>query len=487
MAKRLTIVGGGIAGLSAAYSAVKMLGGGEDITVLESGETWGGKIVTNQVEGFVIEGGPDTFVVTKPWGMRLCQELGIDQRLKGTNPIQKNTYILHNQRLHPLPGGLTMMIPTEFGPMLRSNLLSWPAKLRMGMDVLIPAQKTNGDESMGDFVTRRLGRQAYERLVEPLMSGIYAGDGDQLSIRATLPMLREMEFEHGGLVKGALALRRRRSKNGKTSSGAASIFTTPQNGLGEITDALVNSLHKAGVNLHSNSPAQSVRQVNNSFAIGLVNGQAIQTGHLILATPAFVSGQLVTDFAPKLAMELEGIDYVTTSTVSLAFRDNDLVRPLDGYGYVIPRRENRSALACTWTSTKFPHRAPEGYALLRVFIGRAGQEKDIDWNENALLALARKEIALTLGIIAQPVVSRVFIWEKAMPQYNVGHLARLERIETELDKFPSLALAGNGYQGIGIPDCIHSGELAVERLLNGAARSLSPETTKLTHNQTIQY
>ncbi|MBG7609749.1 MAG: protoporphyrinogen oxidase, partial [Anaerolineae bacterium] len=249
--KHVVIVGGGIAGLSAAYYLSKDSKAPIKITLLESANYWGGKIVTDRTDDFVIEGGPDTFVVTKPWAVQLCEQLGIKERLRGTNPNTKNTFILHHDQLVPIPGGLTMMIPTEFGPMLRSRLLSWPAKMRMGLDFLISPAARNGDETLGAFVTRRLGRQAYEHLIEPLMSGIYAGDGDQLSLAATLPYLRDLEENHGGLVKGALAVRRERAKArvGKAAPGPRSIFLTPLTGLAEIVEALLADLEKSNVDL----------------------------------------------------------------------------------------------------------------------------------------------------------------------------------------------------------------------------------------------
>ncbi len=480
--KRIVIVGGGIAGLAAAYQSVKNATNPLEVTILEQADYWGGKIITEQVSGFVVEGGPDTFVVTKPWALELCRELGIDHRLKGTNPHQKNTYILQNDHLHPLPGGLTMMIPTEFSPMIRTGLLSWSAKFRMGMDFMLPPTSHHGDESLGAFVTRRLGREVYDNLIEPLMSGIYAGDGDKLSLQATFPYLRELEMEHGGLVKGALAVRRGRARrakangahpgpNGKGANGQAtlpgsrSLFLTPIDGLGEIVESLVSNLVQAGVTLRLGLGVRRLTRLERGYLLELDNGETLATNGVILATPAFVAGELLSALDPDLSAELNAIEYVSTATVSLAYRQGDLPRPLDGYGYVIPRRAGRTALACTWTSTKFPHRAPEGHALLRIFIGRAGQEDAIPWDEAGLQAIAQEELRLTLGITAEPELARVYRWENAMPQYNVGHPERLQRIDRSLIEWPGLALAGNGYQGIGIPDCIHSGASAAERVL----------------------
>ena len=479
MTKRVIVVGGGIAGLAAANAVVKSGAGDVTLTVIEADGQWGGKIRTDRVDGFVIEGGPDTFLRTKPRGVGLCNELGLSERLHGTNPEHKNTYVLRHGRLHPLPEGLTMMIPTQFGPMVRTNLLSWPAKMRMGLDFFLPPHPLNGDESLGEFVSRRLGRTAYENLIEPLMSGIYAGDGDQLSLQSTFPYLRDMEIKHGGLVKGALAARRQqqapRPANPDAGGGGQpakpahpsnrSIFLTPTSGLAEIVEGLVERLEAAGASLRLKTPAQRLERTQNGYRLHLANGETLEAAGVILAAPAYVSGALLAEMDGDLSRDLQAIPYVSTATVSLAYRQSDLPRPLDGYGYVIPRREGRRALACTWTSTKFPHRAPQGYALLRVFVGRAGQEEQITWTEDGLLDVALEELCLTMGITAAPQLTRVFLWEKAMPQYNLGHPARLERIAARMQDLPGLQLAGNGYRGIGIPDCIASGEQAAGAVL----------------------
>jgi oxygen-dependent protoporphyrinogen oxidase len=482
--KNILIVGGGIAGLSAAYYASKKLAlskvaGVPDahITLIESSNRWGGKITTDRVQiddgQFIIEGGPDTFLATKPWAVALCKELGLSDRLHGTNPHKKNTYVLHRNRLLPLPDGLAMMIPTNIEAILKTQLVSWFSKARMGMDFLLPAKAVNGDESLGAFVSRRLGREAYENLIEPLMSGIYAGDGDALSLASTFPYLRDLELKYGSLARGALTMRKQSS--GTAVQGSRSAFLTPTTGLAEIVEALVTDLQANNVALQLNTSARLVTHHNSPDAwhVMLDSGETLRAASLILATPAFASAKMLASVDPSLASTLQSVPYASTATVSLAYRERDLPRDLDGYGYVIPRREGRKALACTWTSTKFPHRAPEGHPLLRVFVGRAGQ--DIPWSETDLLALAKEELNLTLGITADPLLHRVFLWDKAMPQYNLGHPEILKRIDTSLEQYPGLALAGNGYLGIGIPDCIHSGELAVEKILQGI---LSSQTLK---------
>lgn len=461
---KIVIIGGGIAGLSAAYYATKK-SPGTQITLIESDSRWGGKIITDRAtfdDGqFIIEGGPDTFLATKPYATALCKELGLSERLHGTNPNQKNTYVLHRNKLEPLPDGLAMMIPTNVKAILKSHLVSLPGKLRMGFDFIQPAKSLNGDESLGTFVSRRLGREAYENLIEPLMSGIYAGNGDALSLESTFPYLRDLEIKHGSLARGALQMRK--PSNGKAVQGSRSAFLTPATGLAEIVEALVKYLQANNVKLRLNTSVSRISNIDSRYLLKLEDDSSVDSDSVILATPAYVSGTLLASLNPKIASDLQSIPYASTATISLAYRQSDLPRPLDGYGYVIPRREGRKALACTWTSTKFPHRAPEGYALIRVFVGRAGQ--DIPWNENDLLVLAKEELNLTLGINTEPILSRVFMWDKAMPQYNLGHPEILKRIDAALENHPGLALAGNGYRGIGIPDCIHSGELAVEHVL----------------------
>jgi protoporphyrinogen/coproporphyrinogen III oxidase len=464
----VVVIGGGIAGLSAAYYLQKSVadaGLAWRVRLLEASDRLGGKIRTERVNGFVIEGGPDTFLASKPWATQLCRELGLYERLQGTNPSQKSTYVLRAGRLQPLPDGLTMMIPTNIASMLQTKLLSWPAKFRMGLDWFIPAKPLDGDESLGAFVSRRLGRSAYENLIEPLMSGIYAGDGDALSLQATFPYLRDLESNHGGLVKGALNTRKSMAKNGRIPSGSRSAFLTPQTGLQEIVDALVGRLEREGCEISTSQPVERLGWNGENYQIQPVVGPAIAADAVILATPAYQSAQILEDLAPDLALELNAIPYVNAATVSLAYEQSELGHPLNGYGYVIPRKEGQRALACTWTSTKFPHRAPEGKALVRVFFGRAGEGFEVPTSEADLVQLARAELAQTLQLHAEPLLGRAFYWEKAMPQYNLGHPERLARMEEHLKGFPGLALAGNAFRGIGIPDCIHSGQDAARKIL----------------------
>src|ERR1051325_1281745 len=299
---RIVIIGGGIAGLSAAYFATKKLSDIQ-ITLIESSDRWGGKISTDRVEfdggQFIIEGGPDTFLATKSYAIALCKALGLGERLHGTNPNQKNTYVLHHNKLEPLPDGLAMMIPTNVQSILKSRLVSWLGKARMGLDFIQPAKAVDGDESLGTFVSRRLGREAYENLIEPLMSGIYAGDGDALSLASTFPYLRDLEIKYGSLARGALQMRRQSS--GKAVQGSRSAFLTPTTGLAEIVEALVKTLQTNQVELCLNTTVSQISKVDSGFLVGLENGSGLEADSLILATPAYVSGSLLSSIDPRLA------------------------------------------------------------------------------------------------------------------------------------------------------------------------------------------
>jgi protoporphyrinogen/coproporphyrinogen III oxidase len=314
------------------------------------------------------------------------------------------------------------------------------------------------------------------------MSGIYAGDGDRLSLVSTFPQLRDLELNYGSLARGAFKMRTQ--SNGKSLQGSRSAFLTPITGMAEIVEKLTNYLTSNGVVLRLNTRALQITNYQSPYGVELENNDTLTTDSVVLATPAFAAGQILASLNPSLGSDLQAIPFVSTATVSRADRRSVIPRELDGYGYVIPRREDRRALACTWTSSKFPHRAPEGYTLLRVFLGRAGQ--DFPSNEAELLALAREELRQTLDITSEPLFDRVFLWEQAMPQYNLGHSELLKRIDAALENHPGLALAGNGYRGVGIPDCIHSGELAVEKVTRDHRSRIGAAATRKAYRATIQ-
>lgn len=465
--KRVIVVGGGIAGLSAAYR-LKQRAPDVAITLIESDARLGGKIITDRVDGFVIEGGPDTFLSYKPRGLGLCRELGLEDRLHGTNEKIRRTYVMRHGKLYDLPEGLTGLIPSRFGPMIKTGLISPLGKLRMGLDYFIPPKSPNGDESLAQFVERRLGRELYDRMIEPLMSGIYAGDGEQLSLGATFPQLRQTELTHGSLVKGMLATKRQTQRRSGIPMPSVSTqkwpaFVTPETGLAEIVEALQTRLNDVDIRLGTR--VIGIDHEATDYTAVFDNGTSLAADAIILATPAYATAYLVVGLDPEMAQALKGIPYASTVTVSVAYPLKDIPRPLNGYGYIIPRAEGRSILACTWTSTKFPHRAPDGYGLIRAFIGRAGDDEVIKRSDEELLGMVRDELREVLGITAAPIVQRIFRWPKAMPQYTLGHLDRLAVIEQRLAQHPGLFVAGNAYHGIGIPDCIASGEQAADNVV----------------------
>ena len=491
--KRVIIVGGGIAGLAAAYR-LKQSAPDASITLIESDSRLGGKIVTERVDGFVIEGGPDTFLSYKPRGLGLCRELGLEDRLHGTNQKIRRTFVMRNGKLYDLPEGLTGLIPSRFGPMIKTGLISPWGKLRMGLDYFIPPKSLNGDESLAQFVERRLGHELYERMIEPLMSGIYAGDGEQLSLAATFPQLRQTELEHGSLVKGMLVAKRKQARpltRPEDGGKKWAAFLTPTTGLAEIVEALQAQLTGVEVRLSTRvkkiqpSPQPSPLSGEGvrpspfqgeglGMRVDLEPGETLQADAVILATPAYVTAELIEPLDPEMATALRGIPYASTATVSVAYPLSDIPRPLNGYGYIIPRAEGRSILACTWTSTKFPHRAPEGYGLIRAFIGRAGLDDVINAPDEDLLQMVRDELREVLGITAAPLLHRIFRWPKAMPQYTIGHLDRLAVIDRRLADHPGLFVAGNAYGGIGLPDCIASGEQAAMQTVIYLQRQAAP-------------
>ncbi len=472
----VVVIGGGIAGLAAAYRLTQ-IAPEPAITLIESDPRLGGKILTERVDGFVIEGGPDTFLSLKPGGLDLCRELGLENRLHGTNEKIRRTYVMRGNKLHELPEGLTGLIPSRFGPMARTSLISPLGKLRMGLDFLIPPRYADGDETLAAFVERRLGRELYDRLIEPLMGGMYAGDGEQLSLASTFPELRQTELKHGGLIKGMLAARKKAPPS-KPTRKKRSVFLTPTTGLAEIVEALEARLN--GIEIRRGARVVGVEAASSGYQVRLESGASLQTDAIIFATPAFITADLISNLDSKLSTALRAIPYVSTATVSIAYRLDNMPRPLDGYGYIIPRAEGRAILACTWTSTKFPHRAPEGFGLIRAFVGRAGQEGALDVDDDDLLKLVLDELRRTLGITAPPVLHRIFRWPKAMPQYTLGHLDRLDVVEKRLAAHPGLFVAGNAYRGIGIPDCISSGEAAAEAVRKFLVVSSSEPTPTMT-------
>lgn len=463
---RVAIIGGGITGLAAAYRLHK-LDPALEVTLLERDQRLGGKIMTEQIDGFTLEAAPDSFLARKPRGVGLCEELGIADQLYGRDPRHAKTFVKYEGRLYPLPSGLSGMIPTDLDALADNPLISSAGRERLAQEMeLPPASRAAGDddEAVGSFVSRRLGREVYEKLVEPLMSGIYAGNGDQLSLAATFPQLRQLELKHGSLLKGLTGSGEQKTE--ERGQGAERPvyppFVSLPGGMGVLVDALVQRLPQTTLRTGVSATYVRSNRTLPGYEIALDNGTVLTADALILATPAFVTAQLLTDLDAELATAHAAIPYASSAIVTLAFRQADLAQPPEGYGYVIPRIANSDVLACTWSSNKWQGRAPAEMLLLRVYLGRYEQRDVTQLPDTKLLAMARQEIQETLGIDATPVLHRIYRWPLSMPQYLLGHLARLAQIEERLAHHPGLFLAGAAYRGVGIPDCIREGENAAQ-------------------------
>jgi len=458
---RIVVIGGGIAGLVAAYRLQQRVPHA-DTVLLERDRYLGGKIRTERVDGFVIEAGADSFLSSKPAGIALCRELGLEDRLQGTNEATRRTFVLREGQLYPIPEGLSGLVPSRLEPLMESGLFSDEGKERLSRVPVIPPGEPGRDETLASFVERRFGREVYGRLVEPLMAGIYAGDGKKLSLEATFPQLRQLEQEHGSVVKGIQSARGA-SDGERAIEKRPAPFLTPRSGMADLAEAIERRLVRL-----LTGEASHVRSESGGYGVALAGGEVLHAAAVILATPACVTTRLLDTVDRDLAALLGGIRYVATATVSLAYHVRDIPLPLDGYGYIVPQEEGRPILACTWTSSKFAHRAPRGFALLRAFVGRDGMQEALGRTDEDLLRVVRDELHDVLGITARPVLHRTYRWPHAMPQYELGHLSLLAGIEDRLRQHPGLYLAGSAYRGVGIPDCIRSGEAAAQ----GAAEQI---------------
>ena len=459
---RVVVVGGGITGLTAALRLAQAARQDAKlvIDVVERAERLGGKIVTHRVDDFLVEGGPDTFLARKPEGIALCRELGLADSLIPTNPEQRRSFVSRRGKLHQLPEGMSGLVPTRIGPLFLSGVLSPLGKLRAAWEPFVPRRVEGEEETVAGFVRRRLGPEAYDYLVEPLLCGIHAGNGEELSLSATAPVLRDMEEEHGSVLRG---LRLAGRSVGNELEKFPTPFVSLAGGLQELVDALVRQLD--GVNVRTKTAVVALHGGDGAVRVTLSDGEELATAAIIMAVPSFAAAELLEPINPAAAGVLRNIPFVSNAAVALGFRSAEVPRALSGYGYVVPRRERRAVLACSWSSSKLPGRAPDGRVLLRVFLGRAGQEIDDRIDDRQLIHDAREELASVLGISASPLFTRVFRYPKGMPQYTLGHQARLDELDRHMAASPGVKLAGNSYHGVGIPDCIKSGQTAALRAL----------------------
>jgi len=459
--KRIAIIGGGISGLAAAFALEERRRAGEalEFVVYESSPRFGGVLFTEQVEGCLIEAGPDSFLTEKPWAADLCRRLGIEDQLIGSTDADRKTYILVKGKLVPMPDGLMFMVPTQLSPAILSSLFSPATKLRVAREWWYPARASNGDESVAALVERHYGAEMVDRLADPLLAGVYGGEAAQLSVRAVLPRFVEMESKYGSLGRGMLAAR----KNVKRSLPAPSIFSSLKGGMQQLGEALVAKLPAEA--LRANSPVQAVQRQDRGWVVS-AGYASDQFDAVIVATPASAAAVLLEIASAELASELRAISYSSSVTVALGFDQNVRVALPPGFGFLVPRREGKRLLAATFVHNKFPHRAPKDIAVVRCFLGGSRDEQVLQLTDENILNIVRDELRQILGVKADPLFTRLYRWKGAMAQYTVGHLERLQRIEGLVKPLPGLALAGNAYRGIGVPDCIRSGEAAVQQVLS---------------------
>lgn len=469
--KRIVVVGGGVSGLAAAHRLMELAGetgSGIEVHLREARDRLGGSMVTHRRDGFVIEAGPDSFITDKPWALRLCHRLGLTRELIPTNPSCRRTFVVHGGVLHPIPEGFLLLAPSRLWPFVTSGLFSWRGKLRMGLDLILPGRDhgRSGDESLGSFVRRRFGAEALERIAQPLAGGIYAADPERLSLRATMPRFLDMEAKHRSLI---LAMRRRvqaaaRNRGEAADSGARySMFVSLAGGMGRLVETLQSRLPAGAVCV--NAPVSRLRREPAGWRVVLANGSSERADGVVLACPAQSSAQIVRGLDGPLADELSVIEYASSATMSLAFRRDQVGHGLDGFGFVVPASQKRSVMAVTFSSVKFAGRAPDGWVLMRAFLGGALQPEVYELDDDTLRQAVLGDLGDLIGVEGRPAFVELYRWPGSMPQYPVGHLDRVRRIEARLANWPGLQLAGNAFGGVGIPDCVHSGERAAQRLV----------------------
>jgi protoporphyrinogen/coproporphyrinogen III oxidase len=461
--KRIAIIGGGISGLSAAFTVEEKRQSGTPIgyMLFESSPRLGGVIRTERVDGCLVEGGPDSFLTEKPWAADLCRKVELDSQLIGSNDAERKTYIVAKNKLIEVPDGLAFMVPTKIMPTVRSPLFSFRTKLRMAAEWFRPPRKAaEEDETVADLVKRHYGSEMVELLADPLLCGIYGGDASQLSVRAVLPRFADMESKHGSLGRGMIKARKEVDAGAVTT--ARPLFTSLKDGMQQIVEALVARLDPKA--LKRSAPVQSVIRQDNGWTVCA----GYQTDHfdaVIIATPAQAAADLLQSVDENLARDLGEIQYSSSVTVTLGY-DEKVRRALPpGFGLLVPRGEGHRMLAATFVHNKFANRAPENRALIRCFLGGARDEQILQSSEAEILQTVRNELRQMLSLEAEPLLARVYKWRSAMAQYSVGHLERVQRVESARQKLTGLALAGNGYCGIGVPDCVRSGADAARKIL----------------------
>lgn len=460
MAQRVIIVGGGISGLSAAYYLSKA---GIPSTIVERRPRLGGVIQTEYTNGCTLEAGPDSYLGIKPAAGELIREVGLGDDIIGSNDHLRVTYIWRNGRLVPMPDGLMMMVPTKIAPLITTSLLGWGAKISMGLEYF-RSPSNNGqreDRSVADFIQDHYGSEALEYLTEPLLSGVYGGDPKRLSAPSVLARFVELETKYGSLTKGVLT---ERAKAPAAPPGST-LFKTLKGGLGSLVKAVESRLTGYASTIHTE--AISLRS-GGSFHLSTADGP-LDADHIVLACPAYQAASILESLHPGLAALLNQTEYSSSLTLSLGYDAATFGQNLKGFGFLIPAKERRRLVACTWVANKFNHRVPEDKVVLRCFLGGAADAAILDESDESVIAIVKEELRTIMGVTAEPSFHAIARWPRSMAQYTVGHQRRLSEIEALVATIPGLHLAGNAYSGIGIPDCIKTGRDAAARIIASAA------------------
>jgi len=467
--KRVVVIGGGITGLTAAYrlrQVAQARGLPLEVILLEASERLGGTIATHYQHELLMEQGPDCFLSAKPWGVRLCEELGLSEALIGTTTQYRQSFIVRGGTLVPVPQGFYLMVPGSWWSLVTTPVFSWRGKLRMALDLVVPRRTATADESLAQFVTRRLGREALERMAQPMVGGIYTADPQYLSMQATMPQFVEMEQQHGSLIRAMLSRQRRTEAPAQGTSGPRyGLFVSFRQGMQTLVDTIAAHLPAAIV--HLRAPVHRLQYVPGTarWIVHLHQQPVLEADAVCLSLPAPQAGQLLTGVEATLAAALQDIKYASSAIVNIACKRADVTHPLHGMGFVVPAVEKRAYIACSFSSVKFTGRALQDQVLLRAFVGGALQPEQVALSDIEIQRVVYQDLRQLLGISGEPLAMSITRHLEAMPQYHVGHLDRVARLETLAQRLPGLALAGNAYHGVGIPDCIHSAEMAAQSLL----------------------
>jgi oxygen-dependent protoporphyrinogen oxidase len=459
----VAIIGGGISGLSTAYYLSKA---GLSCTLIEARPRLGGVIQTERIEDCVVEAGPDSFLSAKPQAMDLIRELGLEGEVIGSNDHQRKTFIRRKGRMVELPDGVQMLVPTKILPMATTPLVGWRTKVRMALEWFRrPYAGPDRDRSVAEFVADHYGQETVDYLAEPLLAGIYGGDPAQLSISSVLGRFVELERKYGSLTRGVLAERPH------AKGTPAPLFRTLRGGLGSLVTAITKALGDRTRFLHR--PVEALERVGAGLRLRVV-GHWLDADHVVLACEAHQAARLIGSVDERLAELLGSVAYSSSMTVALGFRRDAVREQMHGFGFLVPKRERRKLLACTWVGNKFPHRVPDSLAVLRCFLGGVGGESALEESDEAITGAIREELRDLAGVAAEPVFSKTFRWPRSMAQYTVGHGKRIQELERRLESIPGVYLAGNAYHGIGVPDCIRMGKLAATRIAQPQAHIRGP-------------